>query len=852
MGERGISGFQAGAGDVKNFPIRTRLWLSLGAMLCLLILVATGNVFHVYNINKKIQLINKTAFPAAASSLNFKLATQEVMELLNAAAIASRKDILQDLPRLEETLYAQLSTIKGLENSGFVNPGQHEKILNHYITAKNTGLKWIEATLSENWEQEPIAGRKFEQARQNLGDLINIIESKGTGAFVQSMSDILMTTNRAYLQTILFCSIGVILCIVFSIVISASISNPISSLLRVVQDLRREKNDYSQRVEIHSNDEIGHLAEEFNELLDEQEKSHRALKEYAGQLESKVEKRTFQLQQEKEAHKESEEYLQAIFNSASAGIIIIDSESHKILDANQFALKLIGAPLEEVKGRVCHNFICPSDVGSCPIDSHSLHVDNSERILIDKNGQSIDIIKTVVQLYRNKKKYLLESFIDISQLKRVQNELQSALNNLEERVTQRTKELAEINTQLKREIEERKAAEIKNKHLQKQLKTSEKMEAIGRLAGSVAHDLNNVLSGVVSYPELLLLELPVESPLRAKIEIIKSSGEKAAAIVQDLLTLARRNVMQPEVLELNTIIERYLVSPEHAKIVSFHPHVHVAHYLDPSLLRIKGSPLHISKTIMNLVSNGMEAMLSEGTLHITTKNVYLDKPLKGYDEISKGDYVVLEIEDEGIGIAEDDRAKIFEPFYTKKTMGRSGTGLGMSVVWSTVKDHDSYIDLESREGRGSVFRIYFPVTREELCTELETFTIDHIKGNSEHLLIIDDHENQREIASAYLQKLNYRTTCVDGGEAAIEYIKDHEVDMVILDMIMDPGIDGLQTYKRLAALQPGLKAVIASGFSETSRVRKAQELGAGEYIRKPYTLEKIGIAIKKTFLQGSK
>lgn len=836
---------------MKNFPIRTRLWLSLGAMFCLLILVATGNVLHVYNINKKIQIINTTAFPAAASSLNFKLATHEVMELLNAAAIASRKDILQELPKLEENLFTQLSTIQELESSGFVDPGQYKKILSHYFTAKETGLMWIDATLSENWEQEPIAGRKFEQARQNLGDLINIIESKGTNAFVLSMSDILMTTKRAYLQSILFCSIGVILFVVFSIVISASISNPISSLLSVVQNLRKEKDDYSKRVEIHSQDEIGHLAEEFNEMLDEQEKSRHALKKYAGQLESQVAQRTFQLQQEKEAHKESEEYLKAIFNSANAGLVIIDPETHEILDANPFALELIGAPLQEVKGRVCHNFICPSDVGNCPVNGFTLHSDNSERILIDKDGRSIDIVKTVVQLSRNKKKYLLESFIDISQLKSVQNELQSALNSLEERVAQRTSELAVINTQLKSEIEERKAAEIQNTLLQEQLKTSEKMEAIGRLAGSVAHDLNNVLSGVVSYPELLLLDLPEESPLRGKIEIIKNSGEKAAAIVQDLLTLARRNVIQSEVLELNTIIERYLATPEHKKIMSFHENSSVENQLDSSLLLIKGSPLHISKTIMNLVSNGMEAMLSGGTLRIKTKNIYLDKPLKAYDEISEGDYVVLEIADEGIGIANDDKAKIFEPFYTKKTMGRSGTGLGMSVVWSTVKDHNGYIDLETREGWGSVFRIFFPVTREELTTEMEALPIDYIKGNGEQLLIIDDHENQREIASTYLQKLNYRTASVDGGEAAIEYIKNHEVDMVILDMIMDPGIDGLETYKRLVTIQPGLKAVIASGFSETDRVRNAQQLGAGEYIRKPYTLEKIGSAIKKTFLQGA-
>ena len=836
---------------MKNYPIRTRLWLSLGAMLCLLILVAGANILHVRYINQKIRLMSETVFPAATSSLNLKMATHKVMELLNAAAIASRKDILQTLPELEEKIFSQLATIKSLESSGFVAPGKNKDILSHYNIAKKAGLAWVGSTLDENWEQEPIAGREFEKAHQDLESLLLVIETRGTTTLDQSMSNILTTTKKAYVQTILLCGIGAILFVVFAIVISSSISTPISSLLRVIQDLRRKKDDYSQRVEIHSHDEIGHLAEEFNEMLDEQERSRHALKEYAGELESLVERRTFQLQQEKEAHKESEEYLKAIYNSANAGIIVIDPDSHTILDANPFALKLIGESLTKVQGRQCQKFICPKQIGNCPVTDLNLEIDNSELILINRNGQSIDILKTVVPFYRNKKKYLLESFIDISQLKSVQKELQKSLDSLEEGVAQRTKELAEINVQLKNEIEERIATEVENLRLQEQLKTSEKMEAIGKLAGSVAHDLNNVLSGVVSYPELLLMELPSGSPLRGKIEIIKNSGEKAAAIVQDLLTLARRNVMHPEVLQLNTIIEKHLASPEHAKMLSFHKNVRVSVDLDSQLLLIKGSPIHIAKTIMNLVSNGMEAMLSGGNLHISTRNVYLDRPLKGYDDISIGDYVILEIEDEGIGISDEDKDKIFEPFYSKKTMGRSGTGLGMSVVWSTVKDHNGYIDLESREGWGAAFRIFIPVTRETVQTELVAFTVDRIMGNSEQLLIVDDDENQREIAQAYLQKLNYHTTCVGSGEAAIEYIQDNKIDMVILDMIMDPGIDGLETYKQLSVLQPGLKAVIASGFSETNRVKEAQQQGAGQYIRKPYTLEKIGSAIKKTFLQDT-
>jgi CheY-like chemotaxis protein len=334
--------------------------------------------------------------------------------------------------------------------------------------------------------------------------------------------------------------------------------------------------------------------------------------------------------------------------------------------------------------------------------------------------------------------------------------------------------------------------------------------------------------------------------MRESIEIIKTSGEKAAAIVQDLLTLARRNVVTREVIRLNDIIEAYMASPEHEKLMSFHRDSEVTLLLEPTLLPIKGSPIHITKTIMNLVSNGMEAMLTGGRLSISTANIHLDRPLNGYSDISVGDYVVLQFKDEGIGVSEDDKSKIFEPFYTKKRMGRSGTGLGMSVVWSTVKDHDGYIDLESREGQGSIFRLFFPVTHETCVAETPQATIDHIKGNGERLLIVDDQKDQRTIASAILGKLNYQPIAVDSGEAAVAFLEKNAVDLVILDMIMDPGIDGLETYQRIRRMRPGQRTIIASGFSETHRVKQAQALGARNYVSKPYTLEKIGVAIKHT------
>jgi len=395
-----------------------------------------------------------------------------------------------------------------------------------------------------------------------------------------------------------------------------------------------------------------------------------------------------------------------------------------------------------------------------------------------------------------------------------------------------------------RDISDRKMADQERDKLLEQLRRAEKMEAIGTLAGGVAHDLNNILSSIVSYPELLLINLDPDSPIRKPVEAIYKSGKKAAAIVEDLLTLARRGVSISEVANLNTIITDYLTSPEFEKLRTFHPRLNVHTDLSPELINIKGSSVHLSKTIMNLVSNAAEAMPDGGTLSISTQNRYVDQPVRGYDDIQEGDYTVLVVSDTGIGISPDEIKQIFEPFYTKKVMGRSGTGLGMSVVWGTVKDHKGYIDIESAPGRGTRFTLFFPVTHEELSKCKADFSIEEYSGNGESILVVDDISEQRVIASSILSQLGYSVQTVSSGEAAVDYLRNNSADLIILDMIMEAGMDGLDTYKHILKLYPDQKAVIASGYSETDRVKEAQRLGAGEYIKKPYTIEKISAAIK--------
>jgi signal transduction histidine kinase/ActR/RegA family two-component response regulator len=444
--------------------------------------------------------------------------------------------------------------------------------------------------------------------------------------------------------------------------------------------------------------------------------------------------------------------------------------------------------------------------------------------------------------------------LEIMERKRAEAEVKAYRDRLEDLVRERTGELAVANRRLQRELDDREAAEAERASLQERLQRAQKMEALGTLAGGVAHDLNNILSGVVGYPDLLLQDLPADSSLRKPMETIRQSGRKAAAIVQDLLPLARRGVADFQVLDLNRIVTDYLGSPEFEKLIQFHPTVTVTHDLAAGPMHVKGSAVHLSKTVMNLVSNAAEAMPDGGTIRIRTDTRYVDHPPADDAAAREGAYVVLAVEDDGIGISTDDMERIFEPFYTKKVMGKSGTGLGMAVVWGTVKDHNGFIDTRSREGVGTTFTLYFPATRQVPGMTPDRWCLGNHRGNGETVLVVDDVAEQRDIATAMLTRLGYRAEAVSSGEAAVAFVSRRPVDLLLLDMIMDPGIDGLETYKRILAIHPGQKAVVASGYAETERIQEARRLGPAIYLKKPYGLEMFAGAIRAALAarQGKK
>jgi len=378
--------------------------------------------------------------------------------------------------------------------------------------------------------------------------------------------------------------------------------------------------------------------------------------------------------------------------------------------------------------------------------------------------------------------------------------------------------------------------------LQNRLKNAQKMEAIGLLAGGVAHDLNNILSGIVSYPDMLLIDRSPDDPMSTPLNIIKKSGERAAAIVQDLLTLARRGIGTVSVLNLNNVVRDFWVSPEQGEVIREAKGVKFTLTLEDELHNISGSTVHLLNVLMNIFVNGVEAMPGGGELAICTENQTLDIEHTGFEVIPRGEYCVLKISDTGIGMSVSEVNRIFEPFYTSKVMGRSGTGLGMAVVWGTIKDLNGYIDIRSAPGKGTEFVLYFPASRQEI-PESDSIELKSIKGNGQKILVIDDMEEQRDLASRILILLGYSVTAVASGEEAVELCNTQRFDLLVLDMIMPGGMDGGVTYEKISEFRPGQKAVIASGFSDNTSVRRAQDLGAGLYIKKPYTVEVLARAV---------
>ncbi len=422
--------------------------------------------------------------------------------------------------------------------------------------------------------------------------------------------------------------------------------------------------------------------------------------------------------------------------------------------------------------------------------------------------------------------------------------LTRTFNRMLEEVETRDEELRTAHGELSAWVAELKELQDRERDLQVRLERSERMESLGFLAGGVAHDLNNILGPIVGYPDLIAEHVDPDSPQRRWLMVIKQSAQRAAAVIQDLLTLSRRSAWTSQAVRIPEVVQSCSESTIVTELQERFPGVKLVFDVNEHVRPIEGSGAHLTQVVVNLLANAFDATGGSGHVSLVVRPVVLEEDVVGYEPNPAGTYSMIEVSDSGPPIDADDLGRIFEPFYATRKLGRSGTGLGLAVVWGVVRDMGGCVDvLTGHPSEGTTFRVYLP-TLEGVSGVLTLPRPTSFEGE-EKILVVDDEPEQRELAASLLGDLGYAVEAVCSGREAIEWLGEHDADVVILDMVMEEDFDGLTTLRHILRRRPAQRCVIASGFSQRGRIAEALDGGARQYVPKPYTRAAIGEAVRR-------
>jgi len=390
---------------------------------------------------------------------------------------------------------------------------------------------------------------------------------------------------------------------------------------------------------------------------------------------------------------------------------------------------------------------------------------------------------------------------------------------------------------------ERERAEEEKTALQEQLRQSQKMEAIGKLAGGVAHDFNNLLTVIHGYSELILKSLDQSSRLRQDVQEILNASERASSLTRQLLAFSRKQVLQPKVLDLNDHV------PNMDKMLRrmIGEDVELVTLLAKDLGRIKADPGQIEQVILNLAVNAKDAMLNGGKLTIETANVKLDKSYaRSHIGVTPGHYVMLSVSDTGAGMTPEIKERIFEPFFTTKEEGK-GTGLGLSTVYGIVQQSGGNVWVYSEPGVGTTFKIYLPTIEEDTESLRPTALSTKPMQGFETILLVEDEETVRKLACTVLQKYGYTVLEAPNGEEALRIVQGQNgnpIHLMVTDVVM-PGMSGRQLAERLVSLWPKLKVLYMSGYTDNAIVHHGVLDPGIAYIQKPFAPDALASKVRE-------
>ena len=377
------------------------------------------------------------------------------------------------------------------------------------------------------------------------------------------------------------------------------------------------------------------------------------------------------------------------------------------------------------------------------------------------------------------------------------------------------------------------------------LRQSQKMEAIGVLAGGLAHDFNNLLNVIVGYSELLIKDASLVRLHRSKVEKIAKAGETATALTRQLLAFSRQQVLQPKALDLNQIIgstDGYL----HRLIKE---NIEISTSLDPGLMATVIDPTQLEQILLNLVVNACDAMPQGGKLHIETANMVLEQPIAAQAGVVPGTFIRLKVTDTGIGMDEETRAHIFEPFFTTKPVGK-GTGLGLATVYGIVKQSGGFINVESKVGRGTTFLVYLPGSRVAISQDSRNAEASESAGKAT-ILVVEDSEPLRELIFEALESMGYTALVAKDGHQAIRICSQFSetIDLLLSDVIM-PKMNGPEVMKRVKQIRPEIAVLFMSGYTHDVTVRHGVSTADVSFIQKPFSSTELMHKVREALVQS--
>ncbi|MGB5685143.1 MAG: ATP-binding protein [Candidatus Electrothrix sp.] len=385
------------------------------------------------------------------------------------------------------------------------------------------------------------------------------------------------------------------------------------------------------------------------------------------------------------------------------------------------------------------------------------------------------------------------------------------------------------------------------------LRTARKFETIGLITGEIAHDLNNILSGVLHYPEQVLHNLPEDSPLRSPLLSLRHSGQQAVALVADLLSAAKAGSAVKEITDLNKLVQKTLEGKENQDFLAERPGISLRVRLCPDPIPVSCSPPHIRQCLHNLLLNGCDTVYTTGhvgTITVSLENRYVSVPSTVSQDSPPGEYAVLSVADTGPSMSPLDRTRIFEPFYSKKVLKRNGSGLTLAMLRNIMEEHNGWVDLPT-ESQGNRFDLYFPIKPVQIYSPGES-NKKELSGQGQRILIID--KKQQERTSEFLTEIGYRVISVPDSTGAISYLNKNTVDLVILDLMEDEFIEGAAIYEQILFLHPSQKTLLIGTSPDCKPVKAVQAIqavqqrGAATLLQAPFTQEQLQQAVGEGLL----